>query len=400
MKQPRDTFDEIRKIAGQIHPEQVRWRRHLHAHPELSTQEFETTAFLTKQLRTLGARVVPLRKMKTGVIAELTGHCPGPVVAIRSDIDALPICEKSGVPFASKITGRMHACGHDMHMATVLGAVAVLSQMRERFSGTVRFIFQPAEEVPPGGARPMIAEGALKNVKVIFGLHVDPTLATGKISLRDGVTMASVCDFDLIIHGSGGHAARPHTTVDSITCAAEVVDSIQKIVSREIDPILPAAITFGRIEGGTARNVIADRVTLTGTARSLSPELARRLPALIRRTTAGICKARGAKFEMKEIARYPVLSNHARVNRLLASNYEQLFGPGKIETTPVVLGGEDFACYLEKVPGSMFRLGVMNKKIKADKPWHSDRFIADEQALIFGTSLFCAAVVDVLGKDR
>jgi amidohydrolase len=160
------------------------------------------------------------------------------------------------------------------------------------------------------------------------------------------------------------------------------------------------SILFGRIEGGTARNVIADRVTLTGTARSLSPALARRIPALIRRTAAGICKARGARFEMNEIARYPVLSNHARVNRIYASNYERMFGRGKINPTPVVLGGEDFACYLEKVPGAMFRLGVMNKKIKADKPWHSDRFIADEQALIFGTSLLCAVAIDALSEAR
>lgn len=400
MSKSADTFPDIQKQAERIYAEQVRWRRHLHANPELSTQEFETTAFLAQQLRRIGARIVPLRRLKTGVIAEIAGHRPGPVVAIRSDMDALPICEKSGVPFASKITGRMHACGHDMHMAAVLGTAAVLSKLRDRYSGTVRFIFQPAEEMPPGGARPMIAEGALKNVRMIFCLHVDPTVATGKIGLRDGVTMASVCDFDLIIHGTGGHVARPHTTVDAIACAAEVVDSIQKIVSREIDPILPAVISFGRIEGGTARNVVADRVTLTGTARSLSPALAKRIPALIRRTAAGICKARGARYEMNEIARYPVLSNHARVNRIYASNYERMFGGGKIEPTDLVLGGEDFACYLEKVPGAMFRLGVMNKKIKADKPWHSDRFIADEQALIFGTSLLCAAAIDTLNTVR
>lgn len=395
-----DLSTEIRERARRVHIEQVRWRRHLHAHPELSTQEFKTTAFLTAQLRRLGAKIIPLRNLKTGVIAEIAGTGKGPVVAIRSDIDALPICEKSGVSFASKATGRMHACGHDMHMATVLGAAAVLCQMRHRFTGTVRFIFQPAEEMPPGGARPMIAEGALKNVQMIFGLHVDPSIPTGTIGLRDGVTMASVFDFDLIIYGLGGHAARPHTTVDAITCAAEVVASIQKIVSREIDPLLPAVITIGRIEGGTARNVVADRVVLTGTSRALSPIVAKRLPILIRRTAAGVCRARGARLEMNEIARYPVLSNHHEANRIFAANYDQLFGRGKIRTTDQVLGGEDFACYLEKVPGAMFRLGVMNKKIKADKPWHSDRFIADEKALLYGTALFCAAAIDALNSAR
>ncbi len=389
---------EIRQVADRVYTQQVRWRRHLHAHPELSTQEFDTTGFLKIKLRALGAKILPL-KLPTGILAEISGTGPGPVVAIRSDIDALPINERSGVPFASKVPGRMHACGHDMHMATVLGSAAVLAKLRSRFRGRVRFIFQPAEEMPPGGARPMIEQGALRNVKLILGLHVDPTVATGRIGLRDGVTMASVFDFDLIVHGKGGHAARPHTCVDAVAVAAEVINSMQKIISREIDPISPVVITFGRIEGGTARNVIADNVTLTGTARALSPAVARRLPVLIRRTVAGVCKARGARFDMNEIARYPVLANNTEANRLFARNYEWLFGSGRIVTTEVVLGGEDFACYLEKVPGAMFRLGIMNKKIKANEPWHSDRFKADEQALTYGAALLTACVLDALGTS-
>jgi len=390
-----ELLERISREAERIHSGQIRWRRHLHAHPELSTREFATTRFLQLQLETLGAKILPLR-MPTGLLAEVIGTGKGPTVAIRSDIDALPIFEKSGVPFASKNQGCMHACGHDMHMATVLGAAKILTGMRKQFRGTVRFIFQPAEEVPPGGARPMIANGALKNVKMIFGLHVDPTLPVGKIGLRDGVTMASVFDFDLHILGQGGHAARPHTTTDAIVTAAEVIDSVQKVVSREIDPISPVVITFGKIEGGTARNVIADRVILTGTARTLSAGTAKQAPALIRRTVAGICKARGARFEMIEIARYPVLRNDARVNRIFARNFERLFGSHTVETTEVVLGGEDFACYLEKVPGAMFRLGIRNPKIGADKPWHSDKFIADEQSLRFGSALLAAVAIDAL----
>lgn len=393
--QSNDLFEQINRQAERIHSEQIRWRRHLHSHPELSTQEFATTKFLQIQLKKLGAKLLPLR-MPTGVLAEISGTGKGPTVAIRSDIDALPILEKSGVPFKSKNLGCMHACGHDMHMATVLGAASILAEMRKQFLGTVRFIFQPAEEMPPGGARPMIANGALKSVKMIFGLHVDPNLAVGKIGLRDGITMASVFDFDLHILGHGGHAARPHTATDAIVTAAEVIDSLQKVVSREIDPVLPVVITFGKIEGGTARNVIADRVVLTGTARTLSTETARQVPALIRRTVAGICKARGARFEMNEIARYPVLRNDARVNRVFARNFERLFGSDNIETTELVLGGEDFACYLEKVPGAMFRLGIRNKNIGADKPWHSEKFIADEQSLRFGSALLAAVAVDAL----
>jgi len=366
--------------------------------PELSFEEFRTTRFLTGQVRKMGLKILPL-KMKTGLLAELSGKHAGPTVAIRTDIDGLPIQEQTDLPFKSKQDDRMHACGHDMHMAVVLGTAWLLAEMREEICGAVRFIFQPGEEMPPGGARPMIANGALDNISTIFGLHVDPSLPTGKISLRDGATMASVYDFDLVIRGRGGHAARPQLSVDAIAAAAEVIESVQKIISREIDPVTPAAITFGRIEGGIARNVIADSVALAGTARTASDKWGKRIPVLIRKTIAGVCRARGATFEIKEIASYPVLKNDSRTNRLYARNYESLFGKGKITRTEQVLGGEDFACYLERVPGAMFFLGVMNKKIGANKPWHSPQFLADEDALPYGTSLLAACTLDYLENN-
>ncbi len=292
----------------------------------------------------------------------------------------------------------MHACGHDMHMASIIGTAKVLSEMKEHLDGTVRFIFQPAEESPPGGATPMIENGALKNVSMIFGLHVDPQLPLGKVSVRDGVTMASVRDFDIIIKGTGGHAARPHFAVDAIVTAAEVIDSIQKIISRETDPISPTVITFGKISGGTARNVIADEVILTGTARTLSEKAHKEVPKLIKRTVDSICRARGAKAEIKMISNYPLLTNHPTTNRIFKKNYETLFGKGKVLKTPQTLGGEDFAQYLQKVPGAMFRLGVMNNKIGANKSWHSPKFKVDEESLIYGTSLLAASVIDYLGS--
>lgn len=385
----------VLREVEQIHQAQVNWRRHLHQHPEISNEEIKTTEFLTKQVTQLGLQILPI-KMETGLLAELRGTKPGPTIAIRTDIDALPITEQTNLPYASKYTGKMHACGHDMHMATILGTATVLSKFREHLNGTVRFIFQPAEEMPPGGARPMIANGALKNVEKIFGLHVDPHVSVGKIGLRDGVAMASVTDFDLIIHGHGGHAARPHLAADAIVAAAEVVDAIQKIVSRDIDPISPVAITFGKIEGGTARNVIADQVKLVGTARSLNSATAKALPKLIKKSAESVCKARGTRLEMNIIAAYPVLSNTPAVNRLYHKNFERLYGKGKIEITEPVLGGEDFACYLEKVPGAMFRLGVGNPKINADQPWHSPKFKVDESALKAGTALLALSALDVL----
>ena len=389
--------DQILRATRAFQKQQIRWRRHLHRYPELSNEEFETTAFIKKTCRGLGLKLLPL-KMRTGVLAQLSGKRPGPTVAIRTDIDALPVTEQTGLAFRSKNHDRMHACGHDMHMATVLGTAAVLQKFRDELNGCVRFIFQPAEEMPPGGAAPMIENGALKNVSMIFGLHVDPRVPTGRISLRDGVTMASVLDFDLIVHGKGGHAARPHDTVDAIAIAAEVIESIQKVVSREIDPISPVAITFGMIEGGIARNVVCDRVKITGTARALTDEATRQLPKLIKRCAAGVCRARGARLEMNILAGYPPMDNHSQANEILAANYARLFGRGRIATTELVLGGEDFAWYLKKTKGAMFRLGIKNKKIKADKPWHSPQFIADEAALHYGTALLTASVLDCLSE--
>jgi amidohydrolase len=391
----KQQLPDILSAARDGYPDQLIWRRHLHRNPEIAFEEHDTTRFLRDTCRTLGLAERKLT-MKTGLLAELRGTRKSPVVAIRTDIDALPVTERTELDFASCRPGFMHACGHDMHMATVLGAARILARMAGRLPGTVRFLFQPAEEHPPGGARPMIAEGAIEGVSAILGLHVDPHVPTGKIGLRDGVTMASVTDFDLVIHGTGGHAARPQDAVDAIVVASELVGALQTVVSRHTDPINSVAVTFGRIEGGTARNVIADEVRLTGTARSLSAADARRLPKLIKRTADGICRAHGAKATMNLIADYPVLSNSAQINSVLSRNFERLYGKGKIVLTDQVLGGEDFACYQEIIPGAMFRLGIRNRKIGADKPWHSPQFIADERALEIGAALLAAAAIDLL----
>ncbi len=380
--------------ARRLHPQQVKFRRQLHQYPELSFEEHETTRRLTAAVKKIGLELLPI-DMETGVLAELKGG-KGRTVAIRTDIDALPVTEQTSLPFASKNQGKMHACGHDVHMATVYGVATLLTKFKEHLPGTVRFIFQPAEEHPPGGARPMIENGALNDVSAILGLHVEPHLRTGWISLRDGATMASVTDFDLIIRGEGGHAARPHLSTDAITTAADVISAVQKIVSRETDPIDPVVVTFGQIEGGVARNVIADEVRLVGTARTLSVRAAKKIAKSIKRVASNVCKAHNATLKMNLIADYPVLYNDARVNQLLRRNYDLLFGHGKVAETEPGLGGEDFACYLEHVPGAMFRLGVMNKKIKADKPWHSPQFIADEEAIVHGTALLGMAAIDVL----
>ena len=390
--------EELLKQVRKMHRQQVTWRRDFHRHPELSNQEFRTTAKLTAIVRKLGLKVIPI-KMKTGLLAELAGKHPGPTVAIRTDIDALPVTELSGLPFASEVDGCMHACGHDVHMATVLATAAALSKMKEHIHGKVRFIFQPDEEMPPGGARPMIENGAIDGVSAVFGLHVDPMLPTGMISTRDGISMAMVTDFDLVIHGKGGHAASPHCGVDAIVTAAEVIESIQKVTSREISPTSPVVIHFGMIEGGVGRNIIADRVTLAGTARALSDTAGRLVPKLIKRTADGVCRARGAKAEINIGAGYPPLRNDPAINRVFEKNYRLLYGRGKIKTTKPVLGAEDFACYVENIPGAMFFLGIRNRKIKADKIWHSPDFIADERAMEYGTALLVSSALNYLAGD-
>jgi amidohydrolase len=389
------TQQKVLTLVRQQLRTQIIWRRHFHQYPELSNNEYKTTEFIKRKLTGLGLTTLPV-KYPTGVIADLKGGSNGPVIALRCDIDALAVKEKTGLPYRSKIDGVMHACGHDVHTAVVLGTAAVLAKCRKEFAGRVRFIFQPAEENPPGGAIPMIANHALKNVKMILSLHVDPLLPTGMISLRDGPTMASVYDFDIIIHGKGGHAAVPHRAVDPIVVAAQVIDRIQMIVSREINPFMPIVITFGQIHGGTARNIIPETVTLSGTARVISASLAQRLPNLIKRAVNGICQSHGVGADIIETGRYPVLVNHPQANKLLRESWESVYGKGLIEETDITMGGEDFASYLEQVPGAMFRLGIMNKKIGAVHPWHSPSFKVDEKAILFGTTLLSQAVLKYL----
>ncbi len=382
----------ITDLARKIYPSQVKWRRHFHQHPELSDQEFKTTDFIKNELKKHKIKLLPLR-IPTGAVAIIDGKGKT-TAAIRTDIDALPVTEQNNVPFKSKNAGIMHACGHDMHMATVLGSAIILNEIRENLNGRLKIIFQPAEEKPPGGAAMMLKAGIFKKPKVemIFGLHVDPSLPTGKIGLRDGPTMASVLDFDIIVKGKGGHAARPHNCTDAIVVASQLVCSIQKIASREVNPLEPVVITFGKISGGTARNVIADEVTLHGTARTLSPTNMKKLPVLIKRTARGIGSAFGAECIVNVIAEYPLLSNYPSANKILASGFEELFGARGISKVTASMGGEDFAYYLQEVPGAMFRLGIRNRKLGAIYPWHHPKFQADEEAIFFGTTLLIKAV--------
>ncbi|MGB2805991.1 MAG: amidohydrolase [Candidatus Zixiibacteriota bacterium] len=395
-----ETAKTIKAISKKIFPKLVKLRREFHQYPELSFHEFKTSERVAKELRKLRI-TVKTGIAKTGVVGVLTGRKSGKTVALRADMDALPIEEQTGFPYKSRNKGVMHACGHDVHMACAIGAAIILSEIKRDLDGNVKFIFQPSEEVIPGGAKPMIQAGVLKNPNVsgIFGLHCEPGIPVGKIGVKDGPFMAQVDDFDITISGSSGHGARPHQGVDAIVVASQVIQALQTIPSRKIDPVEPVVVSVGKIEGGTARNIICDRVMLKGTARSLSREVARKIPALLKSVTSGVTKSAGASFELTYSPGYPVLVNHPEATDLARGTIARIFGKQAVfEIKKPEMGAEDFAYFLQKVPGTFLRLGIRNPKKGAVYPWHHPKFIVDEDAIKMGTAVLAGVALDFLNR--
>jgi len=386
----------VATLVRRRHAAARKLRRDLHQYPELGFQEFATAKRIASELEAIGCRV-RTGIGRTGVVGDLRGRsAAGPVVAVRSDMDALPIEETTGLPFASRNPGVMHACGHDAHMAIVVATAAVLSQLREQWSGLVRFIFQPSEEAPPGGAIEMIAAGVLKNpaVDTIFGLHTDPWIPVGKIGLKDGAMMAQTDDFDLIVTGKAGHGARPHLGCDAVYIASQVVSALQSIVSRNVDPLQPAVLSIGRIVGGTARNIVAAEVRLEGTIRTLDLRETDRIRKRLSTVAQGTARALGGSARIEYQAGYPVLLNDAAVNDYFRAAARAAYGSrAVVELTEPSMGGEDFAHYLEFAPGAMMRLGVRNPAVGAVHSWHHPQFTIDEEALIVGCRILTDAVL-------
>ena len=290
----------------------------------------------------------------------------------------------------------MHACGHDVHMATVWGAARILSEMKSELPGSVKFIYQPSEEVHPGGAKLLIERGVLKrpDVSVMLGLHVDSTRTAGTIGVKDGPMMAQADDWTLEVVGRSGHGARPHETIDAVVVAANIVTALQNIASRQVDPLEPVVVSIGIINGGTATNVIAEKVLLRGTARTLNPDLTEKIPHMIEKIIAGVCNTFGARYNLRYNRGYPVLFNSKEINDIFRAGAVELFGRRSVVEIPEPsMGGEDFAYFAREVPGAMIRLGVGNKKIGADKPWHHPAFKADERAIPFGAALLARAAI-------
>jgi amidohydrolase len=392
------TAQNLKHISNRIFPSLVKLRREFHQYPELAFQEFRTSERIAKELSKLKVKV---KKgiAKTGVVGVLEASKNGKTVALRADMDALPILEQTSFPYKSKNQGVMHACGHDLHMTCVIGAAMILLELKSELKGNVKFIFQPSEEVQPGGAKPMIDAGVLRNPNVsgIFGLHCDSAIPVGRIGVRDGPMMAQADDFDITILGKGGHGARPHDGVDAIVVASQIIQALQTIPSRKISPVEPVVISIGKIEGGTARNIICDRVILKGTARSLNQEVARRIPILIKEIASGIAKSAGASAEVTYHTGYPVLINHPQATDLVRNTITTMFGKEAIfEIKKPMMGAEDFAYFLQKVPGSFLRLGIRNPKKNAIYPWHHPKFTVDEDAIKIGASVLAGLAFDFL----
>lgn len=366
----------------------VEWRRALHRIPELARQEEKTSGLVADLLEEVGLEVRE-GVGGTGVVGLLKGANPGHVVALRADLDGLPVTEETGLPFASVHEGRMHACGHDGHMAMLLGAARVLADVREELHGQVKFLFQPAEEEgQTGGAAPLIEAGVLENPKVdfVFGLHVWPNLETGRIGYRPGPLLAATDTFYLVVKGRGGHGAKPHEAVDPVVVAAHLVVALQAIASREVDPLDPFVLTVGKLQAGTVHNVIPAEARLEGTLRTLNPETRRTLQERIERIASGVTAAYRATYDLRLEEGYPVTITDPTATERAVEVLREVFPGDAVVEVPPTMGGEDFSRYLERVPGSFFFLGTGNEAEGLTAPIHSPHFQVDEEALPLGTA--------------
>ena len=363
-------------------------RREIHRFPELGFEEEKTAALVERELDALG--IEHRRVAKTGVVGIVRGALPGKVAGLRADMDALPLDERSGEPFSSEVSGKMHACGHDAHTAMLLGAARVLQNERANLRGATVLLFQPAEE-GPGGALPMIEEGAMDDppLDAIAMLHVDPRLPTGTIGFIGGACNAAADEFRVAIEGRGGHGASPHTAVDAIPCAAAAVLALQNIAAREIDPLKTIVVTIGTIAGGYRNNIIADRVTMTGTFRSQAQDVRDGLEMRARRILEGVAAAYGATATLEVIYGYPAVIN----DPMLAESFRAFLAASSsmpVESPPPTMGGEDFAYFAERTPGLLIRHGIRSEEAGSVHPGHSALFRVDDRALAYGIETLVA----------
>jgi amidohydrolase len=392
--------EEIKKWSQKNFPDVKNWREYLHAHPELSFKEFNTSLYIQTILREKG---IPFRTgiAGTGIVGELKGNDPeSKVVLLRADMDALPIQEKNEVTYKSKHEGIMHACGHDVHSACLLGALSILAETKEKWKGTVKFIFQPGEEVLPGGASIMIQEGVLENPKVdsAIALHVFPSMETGKVGFKDGMYMASTDEIYLTIKGQGGHAAMPSEYINPLLVSAEVLQTLNEEFMLNNKSDIPTVLAFGSIEGKGATNVIPEEVKLCGTFRTMNEEWRESAHEKIKSLVEGICQKWNAKAILKIEKGYPFLVNDISVTEKAKNVAKKYLGENNVEELPLRMTAEDFAYFSQKVPSCFFRLGTGNSAKGIVSGVHSATFDVDERCLEIGSGLMAALAIEELSR--
>ncbi|MGN7470826.1 M20 family metallopeptidase [Brevibacillus sp. SAFN-007a] len=380
----------LNQAAEEAKAQVIAWRRYLHEYPELSFHEEKTAQFVYETLSSFGNLEVS-RPTKNSVMARLIGPQPGNVLAMRADMDALPITEENTFAFASKNPGVMHACGHDGHTAMLLGAAKILSGMKDRIKGEVRFLFQHAEEVYPGGAEEMVQAGVMDGVDMVIGTHLWATMEYGTVGICPGPMMAAPDTFWITVLGKGGHAALPHETIDSIAIAAQVVTNLQHIVSRNADPLDNLVLSVTQFVGGTTHNVIPGTVDICGTVRSFDKTLRESVPGLMERVIKGITEAHGASYKFKYEFGYRPVINDEEVTRLMEEVVVESLGPEWVTRMRPTMGGEDFSAFQQKAPGCFFYIAAGNKEKGITYPHHHPRFTIDEDALEVGVKMFLNA---------
>lgn len=387
------TIDQLKAYESYL----IKCRRKIHQYPETGFEEKETSRFIKDQLRDMGARISE-GIGETGVIGEIAGTRPGKVVAIRADIDALNLTEEVDCEFRSTVQGKMHACGHDAHTAMVLTAAKYFSERQERFSGVIKFVFQPAEEGPyPGGAIRMMESGLLDDVSAIFALHVDPSIDTGSLEIPRHAAMAGADFFSLELTGKGGHGAAPHEGIDTIYMSSQVINAFQGIVSRRLNPVDPAVISICTINGGSSYNILPETVTMTGTIRAMDSETRRIILREIDETLKGITAWCHGQYRFELIEGYPPLFNHPEMAKKARDICGQLLGIDNVGAPDVPkMASEDFTYYLEKIPGVFIWLGCRDPKQKEVHSLHSPRFELDEAALVQGTAVLANLIAESL----
>ncbi|WP_132747971.1 amidohydrolase [Scopulibacillus darangshiensis] len=382
-------------LAYQVKSDVVKWRRFLHENPELSFHEEKTSQFIYDTLLSFGGLEVS-RPTKTSVMARLIGRQPGKTLAIRADIDALPIQEENTFEFVSNKPGVMHACGHDGHTSILLGTAKVLTSLKEQIIGEVRFLFQHAEETQPGGAQEMVAAGVMENVDCVTGLHLLPQLEVGKIGIISGSMTASSDNFTVTIHGKGGHSGIPHQTIDSTTIAAQVVTNLQHIVSRNTDPLDGTVISVTKFIGGTSLNVIPDAVHIGGSIRTLSSDLRDALPTLLEKVIKGVTEAHGATYDLQYIVGYDPVVNDEGITKIIRETACKVFGDKALELRRPLMVSDDFSAFQQKAPGTYFWVGAGNEEKGIKNPLHHPKFTIDEEALDKGLKMMVHSTFELL----